>query len=117
MKIRMNETSIRLRLLRSEVERFRSIGEVGASIQFPGRALRYRLRRAEVAQPAVSFIGDTLDVVVPAAEGDLWSTGAQVGIYGKSCGLDILVEKDFRRTSAPSPDDEDRYPNPRAARA
>jgi hypothetical protein len=116
MKIRMNERSVRLRLLRSEVARFRSTGEVTASIQFPGRELRYRLRRGECAQPTVSFAGDALDVVVPAGEGDVWSTGSQVGIYGKSDGIDILVEKDFRRTSAPSPDDDDRYPNPRSSR-
>jgi hypothetical protein len=117
MKIRMTEASIRLRLRRSEVERFRSVGEVAASIPLPERTLHYRLRRGEVAQPTVSFRSDTLEVVVPAVEGDDWASGPKVGIYGKSGGLDILVEKDFRRTSAPSPDDDDRYPNPRAAKS
>jgi hypothetical protein len=116
MKIRMNEKSVRLRLLRSEVARFHSTGEVAAFIQFPGRALRYRLCRGECARPTVSFIGDTLEVVLPAGESKLWSSGSQVGVYGKSDGIDILVEKDFRRTSAPSPDDDDRYPNPRSVR-
>jgi hypothetical protein len=117
MKIRMNETSIRLRLRRSEVERFRTVGEVAASIPFPERSLEYRLRRGEAPQPFVSFGKDTLEVVVPAVASDAWAIGPEVGIYGKSGGLDILVEKDFRRTSAPSPDDDDRYPNPRATRA
>jgi len=54
--------------------------------------------------------------VLPAGEGNLWSSGSQVGVYGKSDGIEILVEKDFRRTSAPSPDDNDRYPNPRSMR-
>ena len=117
MKIRMNEASIRLRLRRSEVEQFRSVGEVAASIPLPERSLQYRLRRGDVSQPVASFCNDTLEVVVPAVESDDWATGPQVGIYGKSGGLDILVEKDFRRTSAPSPDDDDRYPNPRAARS
>jgi hypothetical protein len=112
----MNETSIRLRLRRSEVELFRSVGEVAAAIPFPERLLRYRLRRGDVLQPSVSFCNDSLEVVVPAVESDDWTNGPKVGIYGKSGGLDILVEKDFRRTSAPSPDDDDRYPNPRAAR-
>ena len=115
MKIRMNETSLRLRLRRSDVERFRSEGEVAASISFPDRSLQYRLRRGEVSQPTASFCDDTLDVIVPAVESDVWTSGAQVGIYGKAGGLDILVEKDFRRTSAPSADDDDRYPNPRGA--
>lgn len=92
------------------------MGEVAASIPFPDRSLMYRLRRGEVSQPSASFSNETLEVVVPAAESDKWTAGPQVGIYGKSGGLDILVEKDFRRTSAPSPDDDDRYPNPRAAK-
>ena len=116
MKIRMNETSVRLRLRRSEVERFRSEGEVAASIPFADRPLHYRLRRGEVSQPTAAFCHDALEVVVPAGEGEVWATGPQVGIYGRSGALDILVEKDFRRTSAPSPDDDDRYPNPRAAK-
>ena len=114
MKIRMNETSIRLRLRRSEVERFRSTGGVAASIPLPERQLHYRLIRGDVPQPVARYRHDALEVVVPAAEGDDWAAGSPVGIYGKSGALDILVEKDFRRTSAPSPDDEDRYPNPRA---
>jgi len=114
MKIRMNETSIRLRLRRSEVERFRSTGEVAASIALPERSLTYCLRRGGVSQPAVSFRENTIEVVVPGDESAAWAAGPQVGIYGKAGGLDILVEKDFRRTSAASPDDDDRYPNPRS---
>lgn len=118
MKLRMNDRSVRLRLLRSEVERFHATGAVESAIQFPnGRALRYRLNMGEVAEPVVTFTGDMLDIAVPRAEGESWSGGTAVGMYGKSASLDILVEKDFRRTSAPSPDDDDRYPNPRAAQA
>ena len=117
MKLRMNDKSVRLRLLRSEVERFRATGNVTAAIAFPdGRALQYRLTAGNVAQPVARFTGDSIEVVVPAADAEAWAAGPKVGIYGKAGALDVLVEKDFRRTSAPSPDDDDRYPNPRAAR-
>lgn len=117
MKIRMNDKSVRLRLLRSEVERFGATGSVAASIEFAnGRALRYRLARGESGDTAVSFTEDAIEVIVPAREAAAWAEGPQVGIYGKSGSIEIIVEKDFRRTSAPSPDDDDRYPNPRAAK-
>src|SRR5512133_2731163 len=117
MKIRMNDRSVRLRLLRSEVERFGATGSVATSIRFAnGRDLHYRLLRGESAAAAVSFTGDAIEVVVPAREAAAWTGGPLVGIYGKSGSIEIIVEKDFRRTSAPSPDDDDRYPNPRATR-
>jgi hypothetical protein len=117
MKIRMNEKSVRLRLLKSEVEQFRQTGRVDAAIRFSEeRALYYRLMRADVAEPEVRFNADALEVLVPLARATQWSEGPDVGIYGNTGSVDVLVEKDFRRTSAPSPDDHDRYPNPRSAR-
>ncbi len=116
MKLRMNENSVRLRLRRSDVDRFRSTGSVSAEMRFPdGRALIYRLAGSADGELTVSFVGDVLEVRVPSADGEAWSSGNTVGIYGNSGGIEILVEKDFRRTSLPSPDDADRYPNPRAA--
>jgi hypothetical protein len=117
MKLRINDRSVRLRLLRSEVERLGATGEVRAAIRFPnGTSLQYRLAASEVTAPDVRFTGDTLDVLVPTGEAAAWTGGTQVGIYGSAGGLDVIVEKDFRRSSAASPDDEDRYPNPRALR-
>lgn len=118
MKIRINERSVRLRLLRSEVERFRTTGRVDAVIRFAGgRALAYRLARGDVPAADVRFTGEAIEVTVPAPEAEAWTDTSQVGIYHKPGEIEIMVEKDFRRTSAPSPDDDDRYPNPRAARA
>ena len=118
MKLRMNEDSVRLRLRRSEVDQFRKTGSVSAAMRFPnGRALTYRLAASGIGEITVSFVEDVLEVLVPAGEGEVWSGGNAVGMYGSSCGIEILVEKDFRRTSMPSPDDADRYPNPRATAA
>lgn len=115
MKLRLNEKSIRLRLLKSEVGAFASKGTVATSIRFPGSGdLMFQLVSAAVDRPAVTFSGDRIRVEVPSSLAEHWCASDDVGIYAEHGGLDIIVEKDFRRTSMPSPDDDDRYPNPRA---
>jgi len=111
----MNESSVRLRLHRSDVERFAQTDSIASATPFPnGRVLRLRLTAADVDSPAVVFEGELLEVTVPRADAAQWASSDQIGIYGTHGPLEILVEKDFRRTSLPSPDDEDRYPNPRS---
>ena len=115
MKLRMNESSVRLRLRRSEVEQFAREASIESATPFPdGRTLRVRLIAADVNGPLVSFTGEVLEVSVPKAASVEWTSSAKVEIFGRHGSLEILVEKDFRRTSLPSPDDEDRYPNPRS---
>jgi hypothetical protein len=112
----MNESSIRLRVRRSEVERFARESEIESVTVFPGgRVLRVRLSVGDVPQSAVSFDGELLEVRMPPSDSARWTTAGEVGIYAKHGPMEILIEKDFRRTSQPSPDDDDRYPNPRAA--
>ena len=118
MKLRLNENSVRLRLRRSEVERFGATGSVSAQIRFPqGGSLTFALTCGPHPRLAVAFSGDSLEVRVPEAQGKSWAAGEDVGMYGSSEAFEILVEKDFRRVSMPSPDDADRYLNPRAHRA
>lgn len=115
MKLRLNESSVRLRFRRSEVEQFAREASIESATLFPdGRALRVRLLAGDVQGPIVSFTGNTIEVTVPSAAAAEWTTSGQVGIFGRHGSLEILIEKDFRRTSLPSPDDEDRYPNPRS---
>lgn len=117
MKMRLNDNSVRLRCRRSEVAEFGSMGRVESVTLFPGgREFRVILVAGEVDGPEVTFEGDRLTITLPAATGAGWASGDAVGIYGQDGPLEILVEKDFRRTSLPSPDDADRYPNPRAIR-
>ena len=117
MKLRLNDTLIRLRCRRSEVELFAKTGLIETVALFPdGRRLRIVLALASVDAPRVSFTGDLLEVAVPTAAAAAWTSTDEVSICGRHGQLDILVEKDFRRTSLRSPDDDDRYPNPRAER-
>ncbi len=114
MKLRLSENSVRLRFRRSDVLSLSKNGSVAQTLRFPGGpALTFRAVAADVAQPQVVFEGGTVEVRVPAAQARAWYTAETVGIYGRHEGVEVVIEKDFRRSSVPSPDDEDRYPNPR----
>jgi hypothetical protein len=121
MKLRLNASSVRLRCAVSEVAALASAGRVTTRVPFPdGRTLEVVLSSVDAAdsgEPRVVFAGDRIEVSLPAAQAAAWTGSAIVGVYGRHGALDILVEKDFRRTSRPSPDDGDRYPNPAAAAA
>ena len=115
MKLRVNDHSVRLRVRRSEVKAFAETGSAWSTLQMPGgHTLTFGISSSPTTQLTVSSTGDRVEVLIPRDQGQLWSTTDQVGIYGRHESVDILVEKDFRRTSAQSPDDDDRYPNPRA---
>jgi hypothetical protein len=115
MKLRLNDASVRLRCRRSEVETFAQAGVLETITPFPnGRILRIALTISDGKSPSVLFTGDDLSVSVPREVARNWTATDEVGIYGHDGSLDILIEKDFRRTTLPSPDDADRYPNPRS---
>lgn len=114
MKLRLNENSVRLRFRRSDVLSLSSTGSVSQTLRFPGgEAITFRAVAANVPQPQVVFDGGTVEVRVPEEQARGWYTADTVGIYGRDQEVEVLLEKDFRRSSVPSPDDEDRYPNPR----
>ena len=115
MKLRTDGTSIRLRIRRSEVASFAESGRVASRIVFPDGCLEYSLEAAGVPAAAVSFREGAIRIVVPRAAAGQWTASDDVGIYGVHNHIAIVIEKDFRRTSQSSPDDHDRYPNPRAS--
>jgi hypothetical protein len=113
MKLRLNASSVRLRCGISEVGQFATTRRVETVTHFPnGRELTVALTAAETGGPCVDFSGDRIEVSVPLAEWQRWTETEDVGMYGRHGQLDILIEKDFRRTSKASPDDADRYPHP-----
>ena len=115
MKLRLNDASVRLRCRRSEVEAFAQSGLLETTTPFPnGRNLRIVLCASDAKDLHVFFTGEDLNVTVPRDVAHTWTATDEVGIYGREGSLDILIEKDFRRTTLPSPDDADRYLNPRS---
>ncbi|MBC7545244.1 MAG: hypothetical protein H7338_21165 [Candidatus Sericytochromatia bacterium] len=123
MKLRIKGNSIRLRLTRGEVDRFRETGQVADAIAFgpgPEQRMTYVLATAEVPHVQAGFAGRTISVWVPPELGRAWATSEQVGFEGEqSVGngdtLRLLIEKDFH-CLAPrdGEDDSDAYANPLA---
>ena len=122
MKLRIKGNSIRIRLLRSEVERFAVAGQISETVEFgPGPAsfFRYTLRMSPEAETtSAEFRGNEIAIVVPEIFARGWAEGTDVGFdaeqpIGNGDTLSILVEKDFVCIDRPDdPDRADAYPNP-----
>ncbi|HUR97319.1 MAG TPA: hypothetical protein VMZ26_04545 [Pyrinomonadaceae bacterium] len=122
MKLRMKSNSIRLRLLRSEVERFATAGQISEEIEFGTDRSSY-LRYSLVTSPdadsvSARFWGSEISIVVPVAIANKWTSSDEVGFeseqpIGGDGSLKILVEKDFECIDRPDdPDRADAFPNP-----
>ena len=102
MKMRVRGNSIRLRLTRSEVERFRETGLVEEIIEFGnGQKLVYALESAANSEiVSAEFDSNGITVFVPRKDAKQWVNSNQVGIEaGQNIGngkiLRLLIEKDF----------------------
>lgn len=119
MKLRIKGNSIRLRLLRSEVDRFAAEGRISDELRFGTNALRYSLLMSDEAESIYSrFENNEITVFIPARAARNWTTGEMVGFETVQAidggeGLTILVEKDFVCVDRPEdPDRADAFPNP-----
>lgn len=120
MKLRIHGNSIRLRLTRSEVERFAHNGRIESALDFgaiPARQLSYGLLVSPRPEcMAVEYCSDHITISVSPAVAQDWTTTDRIAIsdrqlLGNGAHLDILVEKEFRRMRDTQPD-PDLYPNP-----
>jgi hypothetical protein len=125
MKLRIRGNSIRLRLLRSEVERLAAADIVSEEVRFgtgTDQALRYAIVTSDgVEEITVQFSDNQILVLLPESIAMHWTTGNDVCIeanqdIGPGCTLGILIEKDFECLSRPDdPDRRDTYQNPATA--
>lgn len=120
MKLRIHGNSIRLRLTRSEVERFARDGRIESVLNFgpaPDRHLSYGLVVSPQPEPmAVKYSPDRITIFVSPALAEDWTKTERIAISDRQAlsdeaHLDILVEKEFRRMRDAEPD-PDLYPNP-----
>lgn len=121
MKLRIKGNSIRLRLLRSEVERFAIDGKISDELGFGASALRYSLKMSEKAESInATFANNEIEVLLPDAVARNWIANDEVGFATDQAIRDdqvltILIEKDFACIDRPDdPDREQAYPNPNA---
>jgi hypothetical protein len=127
VKLRINGSSIRLRLGQSEVRRLAIAGTIKESTPF-GPLKRQRLVYALCASPdqpgvSASFAERHIIIRVPADVIDRWAATDQVSIDalqrpGEADELRILIEKDFECLDAPSNESqEDAFPHPQLGAA
>jgi hypothetical protein len=119
MKLRIKGNSIRLRLLRSEVEEFAEGGSISDETRFGANALRYTLAMSKDAESIVGkFDSNEITVFIPEKTARDWTTNDSVGFEieqptGPNESLTIIVEKDFVCIDRPNdPDRDDAFPNP-----
>ena len=120
MKLRIRGNSIRLRLLKSEVETFARDGRVSEQTSFGSNALRYTLAMSRDVETIVAKL-DENEIVVQILEQTArdWTTNEEVGFdveqsVGADETLSIVVEKDFVCIDRlDDPDRDDAFPNPK----
>jgi hypothetical protein len=119
MKLRIKGNSIRMRLLRSEIEGFATDGRIGGETGFGASVLRYSLQTSGEAESVrAHFDNNEIVIIVPDALARDWTTSEMVGFdveqpIGNGGVLSILIEKDFVCLDRPDdPDRADAYPNP-----
>ena len=123
MKLRVRGNSIRLRLTKTEVERFGETGSVVEMVEFGAAlpAFRYELLTStSVSSMQARFEHNRLSISVPLGDVENWITSEQIGVevmqpIGDKKFLRILVEKDFAcLTPRASEDETDAFTNPLA---
>jgi hypothetical protein len=119
MKLRLRENSLRLRLLRSEVDRLVRTERVEEVITFaPGLQLRYRLIVTGGAVICATIEGAVITVELPAPVARQFAASELTTIEHKQAigpdeALTILIEKDFVCLDRKDdPDQADAYPHP-----
>ncbi len=134
MKLRIRGNSLRLRLLRGEVQQFAETGRVSETIRFgasPAAELSYILETdEEIKQITTDFTDNQITVKIPDEIARNWVETDEVTLEseqpienGKQSGagkngeseivLKILIEKDFVCLDRKNdPDNSDAFPHP-----
>src|SRR5687768_6092192 len=88
MKNRIKGNSVRLRLSKSEVERFGLTGVIEETTIFPEQSLTYRLVRSPGAvELNASFADNIITVAVPSVIADDWVNTGLVGFDSRHTAL------------------------------
>lgn len=123
MKLRIKGNTIRLRLSRSEVDRFREGREVLETTRFgPGdhNRLTYMITPIGSAELTASFAENRIIIGIPKAVGDQWADTEQIGVearisVGEGEVLEVVIEKDFAcKQTSDGEDQTDLFQNPDA---
>jgi len=118
MKIRLNKNTVRLRLNRSEVDKFGSEGKVEESTALLPTGFVYALKsNKRIDSLKIEFENNRITILVPHNLGIEWVKSEQVGMENLVEGLNdnkihLLVEKDFKCLDNTAEDQSDNFENP-----
>lgn len=120
MKIRIRGNSVRLRLTKSEVDKFAADGYIEEQTQFGASTLTYALKRVSSEKMTATFLDNTIILMLPEAQAEAWCTSEKVGYdalmsVGEGNELYLLLEKDYKCLDNTDEDQSDNYENPLAA--
>ncbi len=115
MKLRLRANTIRLRLVKGEVDQLAQGHTIVETLPTP-RPFHFAVHSSHVTDLMANFKDDTLTIEVPRDWATQWaSNNEEVGRSAKTQNLEILIEKDWACTTArDSAEDRDTYPNPTA---
>jgi hypothetical protein len=117
MKLRLQGSTLRLRLRRSEIDRLAEHGEIEEVVRFGDASLTYSLvldGQADTVRAEMHTNG--IRVRLPRVQGLTWCHGGETAISSNEVSPTVLIERDFVRTAVEEPDDYDRFTNPRSGR-
>ncbi|HLO69737.1 MAG TPA: hypothetical protein VK167_02645 [Flavipsychrobacter sp.] len=119
MKLRIKGSSIRMRVTKSEMDRFATEGYLEERTEFGNTTFIYALQRYDADVMAASFADNTITVFMPATKAQEWATSQKVGYehnvdLGNGKKLYLLLEKDFKCLDETHENQDDNYDNPAA---
>ncbi len=119
MKIRIKGNSIRLRLTRSDLDRFAQEAYLEEKTAFGNNTFIYALQRSDSLQElSADYTGNKMMVYMPKVFAEKWQDSNEVGYSNKLSlpegkELFILVEKDFKCIDSELAEDQsDNFDNP-----
>jgi hypothetical protein len=126
MKLRITGSSIRMRLLRSEVAKLIEQGRVEETIYLgpnDSSSLTYALTIEDTASEVrLRHAPSTIEIVLPRGPAETWASTEQVGMYasddvGVHGSIDLIAEKDFACLDLSDADNQDTFSNPQIGAA
>lgn len=114
MKLRIRGNNIRLRLTKSEVDRFAAGHLIEEIVDLFPMPFAYSLNARETVKIEATFDGGSLAVVVPEHQVQEWASGDAVGMEtDDDAEVRVLIEKDFSCVKPRKGEDEsDMFTNP-----
>lgn len=119
MKMRIKGNSVRMRVTKSDMDKFAETGLVEEKTEFGTATLTYAMQRSNADNMYATFTDSTLTIFMPAAKADEWARTEKVGYehnmdLGDGKKLYLLLEKDFKCLDETHEDQSDNYENPAA---